>query len=103
MQLAPCEIKPGPSKTHSITIYIEGASRSCCGGTSLRTAQDGFDAQPHFARTERLGHIIIRAQLQTDDAIHLVTFRGQHQNRHVAGSPDFATQIEPRAVGQSEI
>src|ERR1700735_5133651 len=46
-----------------------------------RTAQHGLDPRDQFARTERLDDIIVSANLEADNAIHLGTHGGQHDDR----------------------
>ena len=57
------------------------------GRVRLRTvrvpAQDRLDAGQKHARTERLGHVVGRAQLQTGDDICLAALRGQHDDGDV--------------------
>ena len=40
------------------------------GAPSPRAAQDGADARQQLARLERLGQVVVGAQLQADDAVH---------------------------------
>src|SRR6478672_3347378 len=46
-------------------------------------AQNCANAQDDFARAERLGHVIVSAEFQTDDSINLFCFCRQHENRNV--------------------
>jgi len=47
-------------------------------------AQDGFNPQGYFARTERLRHVIIRPKFQPNDAIDFLRFRRQHHDWNVS-------------------
>ena len=66
-------------------IDVNGAGRDRFFAQLIfRAAQDRLDAQNDFARTERLGHVIVRAKFQTGDAIELMRLRRQHHDRNVA-------------------
>ena len=43
----------------------------------LFASQQPLDAEDELARAERLGHIVVRAQFQAQDAINLTGFRRQ--------------------------
>src|SRR6202022_1964043 len=70
------------------------------------TAQDRFDAQNNFARTERFRHVIVSAKFQTDDSIDFFRSRSQHQDRNMARSR-FAFQnfanLESRHFRQHQV
>jgi hypothetical protein len=74
---------------------------------SAYAAQNSFHTQADFARAKRFAHVIIGAELQSDNAIYFIAHRRQHENRYFAhrgsSAPDFATQIQPRAVGQTQV
>ena len=68
--------------------------------------KDRFDSQDHFARTKRLGDVIVRAEFESNDAIDLFRAGSQHQNRNVArrqlALQDFA-HLESGHFGQHQI
>ena len=72
-------------------------------GRTWPTPQDGSQAGKQLARLEGLGQIVVGPQLETDDAVHGVSARGQHQDRHVAARADLAAHIEPVHVGQHQV
>ena len=78
-------LPPTRTRCRAGSIVIGAARHFFLGHLALAAAQDGLDPQEHFARTERLGHIIIRAKFEADDAIDLLRFRGQHDDRDVRG------------------
>ena len=45
----------------------------------------GVDSGHQFPHAERLGHVIISAEIQTNDFVHLLAFGGKHED----GSGDF--------------
>ena len=47
-------------------------------------AQYGLDAHDQLARAERLGDVIVRAQLKPDDAVGFVAACGEHDDRDIA-------------------
>ena len=64
------------------------------GGWPTLTAapQDCPDARDELAATERLGQVVVSAELQTDDAVHLVALGGQHDDRDARLTSQAPTQ-----------
>ena len=54
----------------------------------LATAEDGFHSRHELARIEGLGHVVVGADLEADDAVDVVTAGGEDDHRHVAGLAD---------------
>jgi hypothetical protein len=54
----------------------------------IARSQHGADARQQFARLERLGQVIVCAELQAHDAVHRVALGGEHQYRHLGHSSD---------------
>src|ERR1700681_3501168 len=48
-------------------------------------AQYGLDARSQLARVERLRQIVVGAELQSDDSIHVLSARRQHKHWNPAG------------------
>ena len=65
--------------------------------------QNGLDARRQLARVEGLGKIIVGAQLEADDAIHVFAARGQHQHRDAAGEAQPLEDFETVQAGQHDI
>ena len=87
------------AKRYRIALQIDRESVvSDHGRIALRllrcAAQDRFDACHHLARAERLHDIVVRAELQTDDAVDLLAFCGQHQNGQLRGFADLAADLD---------
>jgi hypothetical protein len=57
-----------------------GKLRRKLGGLRVRPAPDGAHPRREFAWVTGLGHIIVRAQFQTKDAVHIIPPRRQHQH-----------------------
>jgi len=73
------------------------------GCAGARTAQHGLDAGQQFARLERLGQVVVGADLQADDTVHHIAARGQHDDGRVAFAADRAAQFEAVHLGQPHI
>lgn len=63
------------------------------------------DAGGQLARGERFGHVVVRAELQTDELVHRAVAGGQHADRHgralaqpVAGQPLAGGTLDRRVV-----
>jgi hypothetical protein len=50
-----------------------------------RAAQHGLDARQQLARRERLDHVVVGTQLQSEDPVDLAVACGEHDDRYVAG------------------
>src|SRR4029078_1213527 len=51
-------------------------------------AKNRLDPRDQLARTERLGHIIVRAELEADDAVGFLDLGRQQDHRHLARGAD---------------
>ena len=72
-------------------------------GARFIAPQYGPDARRQFARVERLGQVVVGAQLQTHDAVHIVAARRQHHHRHVALAAQPAQDFEAIDARQHDI
>src|SRR5207237_5782647 len=57
-------------------------------------AQDDVHPCDEFARAERLGDIVVAADLQTQHAIDLVVAGGEKEDWNVRGLSDFAADVQ---------
>jgi hypothetical protein len=48
-------------------------------------AKDGANAGGQLPGIERLGHVIVRAKLEAEDAVHIFSTGGEHDDRDLAG------------------
>ena len=63
-----------------------------------------MDAGHQLAWIERLRQVVVRAELQPDDAIDLVAARSQHDDRRrVVGAAQLAADREPVLAGQHQV
>ena len=51
------------------------------GEVAVRAAQQRLDPAQQLAQAERLGQVVVGAQLQADDLVDLLVTGGQHQHR----------------------
>ena len=63
-------------------------------GGLAAAAQDRPQPGHQLARGARLGHVVVGAQFEADDAIHVVAPGGQHQHRHLAVGTDAAQGLD---------
>ena len=66
-------------------------------------AKDGANSRDQFAAAERLRHIVVGAEFQSDDAIDLVALGGDHDDRDVGFGAQRAAQRQPVFARQHEI
>jgi hypothetical protein len=69
----------------------------------VQPAADGADARGDLARAERLGDVVVAAQFQPDDAIHLVGAGGQEQHGHIGMPAQGAADVEAGHVRQADV
>ncbi len=60
-------------------------------------------AGEELARLERLGQIVVGADLQADDAVCGIPARGEHQHRRVLFRAQLAAHLESVDVGQHQV
>jgi hypothetical protein len=74
------------------------------GASCLLPAQHGTDSRQEFAKTERLGNVIIGAQFESDHPIDLVTsLAGGDDHRNIRARPDLTQQVEPVFLAESRV
>jgi hypothetical protein len=71
-------------------------------GGPIRSAQDRLDAPP-LARVEWLDDVVVRADLEADDAIDVVAPRGEHHDRCLAHPPQLARDVQTIHAGQHQV
>ena len=70
---------------------------------ALDSAQHGAHPAYQLLRAERLGDVIVGAQLQAEDAVDLLAACGQHDDRRVRGGAQPAGDLQPVDFGQHEV
>jgi hypothetical protein len=110
-KLARCQRNKRPSQRDFVAGLVdhqltEGRWRGCLGWRPLgraRTPKHGPHPSHELPRTERLGEIVICADLEANDAIDLLGTRGEHQNVGVAELPNAAADLEAVEAWQHQI
>ncbi len=72
-------------------------------GRSLGPAQDRPDAGDQLARTERLGEVVVGAQLEPEELVQLVVPRGEHHDRDRRVAPQLPCDVESVEARQTEV
>ncbi len=65
--------------------------------------QHGADPRDHLGGAEGLDHVVVGAELEADDLVHLGAARGQHHDRHVGAAAQLAADVAAVAVGQGQV
>ena len=68
-----------------------------------RAARDGPDPRDELAQPERLDDVVVRAELEPDDAVDLLALRRDHDDRHVRAGPQLAADREAVDIGQPNV
>ena len=67
-------------------------------------AQERLDPAHQLAQAERLGQVVVGAELEADDLVDLVVARRQDQDRHLgAGRAQAAEDLEAVDAGQADV
>ena len=66
-------------------------------------AEHRVDAQRELARAERLGHVVVGADLEADHPVGLLAQRGQHDDRDVALLPQPAAHLDAVDARQHQV
>ena len=74
------------------------------GQVAVRAAQQRLDPAHQLAQAERLGQVVVGAELEADDLVDLVVARGQDEDRHLgAGRAQAAQDLEPVDARQADV
>ena len=66
--------------------------------------QHRLDPRQQLAQRERLGHVVVGAELEPEHLVAFVAARGQQQHRGLAvARPQLAQQFEPARAGQHHV
>ena len=60
-----------------------------------RTTEHAAHPRRELARRERLGHVVVRAELEADDPVGLLAAGGEHDHGELGARADPAAQLEP--------
>ena len=82
---------PQRQRAHPQRHIVDGLDRG-----RIQAAQDGAQSRGEFARRAGLGDVIVGAELQTQDAVDIVSAGGEHQNRNGASRTKPAQDFDAR-------
>ena len=85
------------------TAAATGAGDVGSGSFAAGSAQHGEHPGADLARAERLGEVVVGADLQADEPVDLLGAGGQHHDVGVGGLPDAAAHLDAVEVGQVEV
>ena len=77
--------------------------RHADGRRQLGAAQDGLDPGQQLQWTERLGDVVVGADLQAPNLVQLLAARRQHQDRRVGDLADPPQHLEPIQARQADV
>jgi hypothetical protein len=77
--------------------------RASAFAVELPAAQDRADAPDQLGHRERLRDVVVRADLQPDDTVHLRSFRGEHHDGYGALGPQAAADLRPREARKHQV
>ena len=84
---------------HGAEDHGVGARRGGAGAAEQR-----LDARQQLAHVERLGQVVVGAELEADDAVDDLPARGQHQQRRLhAASAEVAADVEAVLARQRDV
>ena len=69
----------------------------------LAAAQDRLDPRHKLPRVERLGQVVVGADLEADDLVHVVAAGREHDDRDVAFAPQRAADLHAVDLGQHQV
>ncbi len=101
------DLRPLDGHLELVEVDDQRPQRDPPGGLSPgRPAEDGVDPGDELLDREGLGHVVIRTELEPDDLVGLVPFRGQHDDRYpgqALGPPDPPADLETVGLGQHQV
>ncbi len=96
----------GPAGDHLVPRPRQGDVADAAIGLLIGLSgapQHGLHASGQLARAERLGHVVVGAELEAGDAVGLVVARGQHDHRQARAGADAAADLEAVDAGQADV
>ena len=82
----------------------DDSSAGRVGEIAIGAPQERLDAAHQLAQAERLGQVVVRAQLEADDLVHLLVARRQEQHRRlVARAAQPAQHLEAVHARQAHV
>ena len=79
----------------SSPVSTAGSSARSVGPAQLGAAQRGLDAAAELAHGERLGDVVVGAELEPEHLVDLLRLGGEHDDRHRRARAQPAADLEP--------
>ena len=92
----------GPHPGH-VEDDVAGVDRLGRLGRAVRAAEDGADAGDELARAERLGQVVVGAELEAEQLVELVVAGREHDDRDGRVAAQLAGDVEAVEAGQAEV
>src|SRR5262249_39265736 len=86
-----------------ITVDFEPAEPEYIPVSATLPPEDGSNPSEEFPWFEGFRQIVIRAHLQTNDAVHRVAARGQHEDRKAGAFANLAADVKAIHVGEHQV
>src|SRR5262249_2541621 len=93
----------GDSATRQIDDDVERAQLIPGRRRLLRAAENCANTSDELLGAEWLHDVVVRPQVEADDAIALVSASGEHHDRDFAEAPQLAGDVESVAIGKPEV
>ncbi len=69
----------------------------------VRAPEERADPGGQLAQAERLGDVVVGAELEPDDLVELGILGRQHHDRHARLGPDDAADLDPGQLGEHQV
>ena len=95
----------GGSHAHPRQVELDVTDDDAVGRLGGRFGASEHRADPgdQLPRAERLGHVVVGAELEADERVRLVAARGEHHDRDRRGRPQPTRDVEPVEARQPEV
>ena len=90
-------------EVHLDAAEIHERRRGLRRGQLLGAAEDRADAGGELAQAERLGHVVVRAELQAHDLVHLAVAGREHDDRDLRLRAEDPADLDAGQLRQHEV
>src|SRR5437868_8038467 len=95
LRLAPARVDDEVAVPEDRALPVDAVRR--------RAAHDRPHPRNELARIERLRHVVVGADLEADDLVHVLIARGEHEHRQITALADPLADLDAVDVGQHEV
>ena len=93
-----------PFEVDEQVAVADDAAADRVGEVAVRAPQQRLDPAHQLAQPERLGQVVVGAELEADDLVDLVVARGQDEDRHLgSGRAEAAQDLEAVHPGEPHV